>query len=1062
MSILEKQINSVLEKAQKDLLKQGKFVSIERLADLLKNKIANLNGGTTLVPPTFQRKEQFDLNKINKSFESIDFDLKIAYEIISEYFENLLKNYIKSDASYKAQRAQLKKINSALNELLFLNKEGEDYFFGVFDDFSDLTKIDLFKSPESSINLAEGLIELPYNWPSTKKVDLSHLFNINDGLVKSRSLDGTKIFSSLGYQSRTATLFDDMDTIWNYIVKTATDKGAEIEITFPVSSDDSIERITKVEITGYGGSETLVDLRTSLDNINFTRPHETNQISIDVETEKVSWDFPDTGVKWVKLILTKNYPDYRADDTPKVLSNPLNQETQVSSGKFNWVYAFSVKNISLYQIGRSQDTVVCSKPLKPINSPSSPINKVGLYVDELIVKDSSIEYEVALSNKEGTSIGNFFPIAPAERLVSDIPRVINLNQASGVYIESNLTGIVSGDIVTNKYINYYPVMNITSGDYVFGTNSVYIGEDLWLQNKNPREIDKTIKGNYLNFSDGNRTKDLYYFTEEPANVNYYVGGNSNYFTSLKVQGSIVRSLKPAREINVDPNPGLDAEPDYAVESVSHIKSISSVEEYSIAPSGGSVLINGINIPVASVWSNISNNATGSTSGNVRYPSIGVPIVYEGQLVEVNPGSVSLSYVSGSSNIAFRNGIDYSIKRSDDPFFSLFPGWSSLPLHWRIVGSETAIANIVSGSNLYNQLGRVTGQVPLNYSNFPPSIINGVTIPNNASLKISYELDSDITHRVLTISYDTNEILLDSLINISPGDSIIVKYKKKPTNINRSVVIVKQKQSSANPGTIYKEGVDYTLDVINGKITALLNGDIVNSSSKTVYVDYDFRTKIQETLTYSIWCYFGSNQAKELKYSSLNLRTNLGEGMWISSYNGKEYTTKRIDNNTSIILTKGWHFFNVKSLDPALFQDAAILKVLKLRDISGKYVFISSSNGNVFFERMTGMRASLGEVDYSYLINGVPSSDKSKFSIKNNKIYLNFNPLTSDIFLLKRLSNVGTIENVTNFNIKFEGRLKSQSSIEKDHIILRMRLSRSSGSSSGVTPKLYSYNLRIGY
>lgn len=1075
MPIIEKQLKRLIDDASRESLKSGKVLDLSQIASIIQEKVITLKGGPTLNVRRQERRKGVILEALNKMFEEVEFDLDLLYELIQEKYALLLNRFNSTDVSYKAQRSQLNVIDAAVTDLLFTVKDADDNFFGVFDNLSDFNKIDVDVTTDGALDLAESAVVLPFSMPSAIRHDMSHLYNIIDGQITTVSEDGTKTTGKNGAASKFGYAFSDLSSIWRYDVTSASDKGVRLTVTFPLTKENSLAILTRFEVSGISGSGAIIDVRHSLDNENFTRFQSGEPKEIDPKTEKIAWDFPETTCRYIRLIISKSAPDakFKQSGNNTVVTNPaLQAETAnpqqggaqnltafgLQKGQEDkWIYSFSIASICAFKLGRSEDAIFQSKPLLSIDAPTIPVSKLSLTVDEQIIPRTSIEYEIALSDKMGTLATEFLPINPTDRIDGIVPKVITFGEDTKDSFDISIhTGTIStGDIVVSRATQYYPIYQLPADrDYRFGSAKLYRGGNVFSSRTNSKEIIKSQSDNYIDFSDGIRTKQLYSFKTETATIiNRLVGGGNVLKTFLKLTGPVARSIRVVRDDVSDPPSGLDPEPDYAIANVEHIRPTMVIEGDSIVPTGINTVVNGVSVPVAGSW-------LGSTTATA---SIGVPIILNGQPVDIRPSTVVLKYVSTTTQLehTFREGIDYSVKRSDDSYFLNFPGWNSFPLHWRVVPVEPSSIIINSGSPLTGQYGG-TGSFSVLGGQLPPVTLGADSLVSNQLLNIDYEIDPNITHRVVDVSYSSNEIELDTVLQMMPGDTVIVSYRKVPQNIIRDSVAVTSNPGTDNPGNIYKEGRDYSLDLSNGTISMSLGGEINNLPSPVVYVDHSFKESVDETNTYSIWCYYESREPLKFIYNNLNFRNGSNEKLlWTT--NG---STKRIDDRNEITLTRGWHQFIVQSLDPDIFNDGAIVKALKFRDIEGRYLFLRIQDGGKIFTKMTAYRSPMRETTFSALKNSVLKTDHSVFAISSaNKVFVNFSPAqTSDLYM-KKINSSGSIVDQTTeeFRVEAVRRLTvTANSTNPGYVILRARLSRSEESSGGVTPKLFGYNLRIAY
>jgi len=1065
MSVIQKQLERLISQASIESLRNGRVLDLDKISRIINERIAVLNGGPTLKVHKQVRRKQLNIKAYNDMVDNTKFDLDTLYELLSEKVSLLLQRFNSVDSSYKAQRTQLAAIRAATDDLLFSVENADDYFFGVFDNFSSLDKVDIKETTSGSINLAEGVVMMPFNMPSAARIDLSHLYRKSSGNVGAIADDKIQVNGRTASGTKYGNVFSDVSGTWRYDVKSATKDGVKMWITFPLTPDVQITRITRVELDTFSNMGMTVELLGSLDNQNYTKFPQTNTINLLTEQQKVAWDFEETPVKYVRVVFHKAAPDGRVKNETDVFTNPiLSDQTQekVSQSPDNilgidlrdqdkWMYSFSINNIAIYKLGRSQDSIFQSKPLISKDAPEAPIFRVSLLTDEDVPALTSVDYSIALSDKTGNIASDFFQIKPTNTLgPSDTPQNINFGES---LVDTTKFTITSGDvaaanIVTVKKVDHYPINQLdVAKTYKFGANKLYRGGNVFSRSSNSREIIRNVSDNFIDYSDGSRIKELYRLTEETARV--FTRTVPQAKTFLGVDGPITKSIREKRDPTVDPEPAVDLTPDYAIASISHIRSRMKVEDALIQPTGGTIAVNNVAIPVAATW--------------LESPSIGVPVLKDGQAVDIKKSTFRLQYVNGSFRHTFREGIDYSLKRSDDDYFINFNGWQSTPIHWRVVPAGPTQILLETGSPLTGQYGD-TGLFNITLGQLPPITIAGNSLVGTEILRVSYDIDPDITHHVESISYTSNEIQLDTLIAILPGDSILVNYRKVPTKVIRDSIVVTEKPGRINPGTVFLEGPDYSLNAANGTISLTAGGAINNLAAPVCYVDFSFKDSVVETQTFSVWCYYESREPLTFKFNTLNLRVGSGEKLFWTGAGTNE--SKRIDQQKTFTMTKGWHQFTVISLSPDTFSDAAIFKILKLRDVESRYLFLRKSRGGKIFRDITAYRAPMKEVSFAFLKNATLKSNHATFAIDtDNQIYINFPPGFTDELFMKRLTSSGTIENQTSEEFIFKGLRKLNTATNSDnpgYIIVRAHLSRAEGSSGGITPKIRSYNVRISY
>jgi len=593
---------------------------------------------------------------------------------------------------------------------------------------------------------------------------------------------------------------------------------------------------------------------------------------------------------------------------------------------------------------------------------------------------------------------------------------------------------------------------------------LYRGGGVFSRQDQKAEIIKSVTDNFVDFGDGIRSKQMYAVkTEAAVPITRYLQFGTNEEVFLSLSSQIVRSALNIPPINTEPS--VDPEPDYAVYSVRHIRQQMRIVGQKISPSVSGTVIPGTNIPVATTWQNQFGN-----------PSIGVPILLNGQPIDIvgtGPDAPVLKmFISSGSAAAFeytfRPGVDYRlIHFNDDPgnYFAVNFQWTtnSIPSHWRIVPIEATTITIPSGSNLTGQYGG-TGEFLLTGSSLPPAGIGAITTSGVQELDITYSLDPDITRRVKSIDYDANEIAIGPL-QLTEGDTVEVRYRSAPTQIIRDSVRVTSNFGTDNEGVVYSEGRDFSLNVNNGTITKINGGRIGDIGADVAYVDFQYRDTVDQTVSFSAWVYVSSRDPIKFDYNSLNLKRTQGESFIWTYVDASGDATQDLSVMTSFTMTRGWHFFVIKSLPPGKFSDAAIIKILKLRSVLGDYLFLTKNRGGKIIDRITAYRSPMRQVTFPFLKNSVLKSNHTVFSLDdNNLIYVNFPPGGTNELYMKQVNSAGVIIEKLEEDFRFQGtrRLVTDKLTTDDAIVLHALLTRSDTSDGGVTPKLFSYNIRVSY
>ena len=1042
MPIVENQIKKIIAKESLRTLQHGQVVDISFIAKTIAEKVRQLNGGPMMQLYLQEANTRFNTEAYNKMMEDILFDIEVLYDTILEKSEDVMRQFNSAEVSYRSQQTQLSAVMGVLDNLLFTTRNADDYFFGVFDTFNTLDKVDLVKSSKNIVDLAEGCLQLPYSMPSARRHELPHLIKANSGSIQVRSFDGKKTRGKNGGNSIYGYAFSDINTIWRYEVISESKDGVELIFTFPCNQDESIARLTRVELSMPSGGGMTARLLYSLDGENYIRPPGTSDKQILAETKKIAWDFQDTGIRYLRFAITKLVADGQttnnesaqqlfspvaSPEAAKVIEPILGMKTAPQ-----YLYSFNISLVACYKIGRSFDGIFVSKPLA-FEDQESTIDYVALESEEELPANTSVQFEVALADTKGNPTTSFIPLTPSNRPDSNIPKIVRFGKSTKDIVDIEIGTSVTGNSVRANGISFYPIHTLTADkEYKFGSCKLYRGDNLFSKVSNPSDVIKQVRNAYIDFSDGKKTKILYNVVTKPCTMNMFAVSQNNgpllFRSFVRTPTEIVTSINPKPGVEDDPQ--TDATPDYSVYKLELLSNVTSVTGQTITPSQPSTTIEGIQLPASTVW----------TGALLTQASYGVPILYSGKPVDIVYNASEkpvLKYVSGNFSHTFKDGIDYIVKRSDDPYFDNLNGWSKYPLHWRVIGNNGA-----------------QSQMP------PYTFGSGLSVSASGSLLIDYKIDPDITDRIINTT--TDQIELDSILLFNPGDTLLATYKTRSTDIDRRTIRVKGTPTSQS---FLQENVDYTLDINNSTITKIIGGALDTSTTQTCYVDYAYKSPVNSTITYSAWCYLDSREPVVFDYIKPSIYKELGESISWTYLDAGRPISKELSDIETITLSKGWHLFVITSLDPVFYGDAAITKSLKLKSIDNRYLFLRKDYGGSIFSKITGRRSGLRQVDFSFLKNSTLKSDNSTFAVdENNKIYINFLPTATDDFYFKRIDSSGNITNVLAEEFVFEGLRKLESSSEQNtgYVVVRALLSRNSASDGGVTPKIHSYNLRVSY
>ena len=663
----------------------------------------------------------------------------------------------------------------------------------------------------------------------------------------------------------------------------------------------------------------------------------------------------------------------------------------------NFVYYFGFKHIGFYTLGTALEAQYISKDLKPTGIIDS-IDSVSLSVSEQIPQHSDIEYFVSLADSSGIQIGNWELITPINRL-GNLPgkRVIEFKSTASKTKEIHSPANLA-IYETHTAIDFYKLpAGIDSGDtHVFGRAELYRGYNLWNKNINEDIVLRQVKDSYISFNPGD-VQDIYAVITETAAI------DSGFQTS---------------------------------------------------PGGG------------------------VGTGAVTKLTVSNPINYRIQTMMLVPDAIVLGgAIGGGGNNAITdqrpNYAIYEIKR-----FS-----SNMNITGEIINltgiitatfandvvSDPASSPVITNTSNINDSGYVIYSRDTDYLivQNADGVLDGIrrtdgsSIPDGENIIASYSINPDITQQVDGVR--DNVIYMKSLMNLAQDDRIEATYRFVPRGKNaiiRPTLRVTSRFGDEDQGQLYNQGPDYAVNINQGKITRIPQGDITpNQGDLAVYMDFYYKENPTDLHTYSTWVFQPSLEPIKIEYNALGIDLDVGEKLILNSTN----LTIDLSNSTETpYLPRGWHQLIVKSRDPGVFTTAAINKIIKLKDIADDYIFV---RGGKYFNEMQAIRSSMTEVTYDYLKNGILMSNHDHFAVQSNDIITNFKPgSTEDFYTYRAITNNSGVvtgfatQNTEDFLLNYRYRLPEE--VTADRLLVKIALSKAQNADGGITPKVFRYNARI--
>lgn len=666
-------------------------------------------------------------------------------------------------------------------------------------------------------------------------------------------------------------------------------------------------------------------------------------------------------------------------------------------------YVFGLKRFAAYQTGRSSNAVYISKPFSFKNSTS--IGKVSINTEQFMPGGTSINYYVAGVSANGTS--SFVPITPigTDSAIGS-GKIVKFN--SNIQKTSKFTVTTAGNDSPQAYGSafqgkeFYRIGPSISTDYIFGSSKLYRGFNSWFRDYTGSFEILNVLDNYVSFEQTDLEALYTTITEIPEITPLGIGEDGIRRLQLKV--SKLPYYDSSRGHSLKPQPGtqnsnLDTRPNYAVYRITHkADTTRKTTPFSLGSSRTQYLPN----------SNF--------------------------IIESNTPA-ELPVIRSLTGQIFTIGVDYTFETIDI-------GGRSRP---------TGRMVIPNGSQLLDSSGNV-----INYA-----------------LEFVYTIDPNITHKVSRI--EGNNIILEHSSN-GMFDPLEITYRYIPTapsQIIKSSIRVSNLPSTSSGRTFYVEGRDYVVDPGTGGIQRIPTGNI--STKGSVYVNFSYRGSSSSVQTFTTWAFINNPNGAQIKFdldnttkkNKLIVDAADGEAFYVNSKDGLINLT---NSTTSPVLSYGWVQFIVRSKDPtanSTYGTNLIDQVIQLKDVNKRKVFKSFST---YFNEITAFREPLQEKTVNHLKVNTLLSDHGIFAIDNKtdplKAYLllNFKPNeTTELYskVPTEDSDETSPPQSTNEEFLFEWSEKTDDEASPTQVIVKIELNRNQDTDGAITPKVFSYQLRVG-
>lgn len=501
-------------------------------------------------------KEVFNNKLYNSSIRKIKFDIDTLHEEILDLFSKAAERLNFADLFYKVNNYELNKLEKELLLLLFINKQGDFYFDGFFDTFSDSSKIDSSSSTKDIIDLSEQCLSLPYGGKNTKRIDVGQLAS-SQSTTLTLSKPSSVISSNQIINTRFGNIFTDILAPWGHEIILTENIPFEITFTFPLNQSNELESeyfVNRFEIIPHSIKKQYCLVKISNDDVNYLSiKGAESEILLDEQGKTYAIDFETNLVQYVRLTLSKKEAD---------------EEVLIGNEK-RYKYIFGLKKFASFQTGRVSRATYISKPITFKNT--EDIGKVSIEANQNVPQGTTTNYYIATIDSSGKE-SSFIPIStPGSESNPGASKVLTFN--NNIRKETRFTSTFEGDDAPQVYgqafqgKEFYRIGPRLTNKPIYGTSSLFRGFKSWFRDYSGSFELITINDNYVSFEQTD-TESLYVTTTEVPQLTVPPLASDGI---KRVQLSVSRTpyYDSARGHLIKPQPGtqnisIDTRPNYAI------------------------------------------------------------------------------------------------------------------------------------------------------------------------------------------------------------------------------------------------------------------------------------------------------------------------------------------------------------------------------------------------------------------------------------------------------------------------------------------------------------------
>lgn len=513
MSLIRSRFNRALELARTAAIKLGVPPTFEVVQKAFKDEPAP--DEPLLKVRRQQRKKRFNIQDHNNMLEEADQDFSLLFKEVIDQSTAVLRFLSFGDSTLRKVIHDSRISNDLLEYELATAPGIAGYFFGNYDNFRDLSKIDLSLSTVR-IDLGTESVTLPLKG-DVEKLDLSFLS------TRTPSTEVVDAFSHVvsirevpGETSKNA--FDSLNTTWQTEIVSTKPDGITVIVEFDLHESRELVPASAVIVDSMLFGSAKLEVEYKPDSSNFVKVKTDREILLTGAKARVQ--LPESKARSLRLRFTIQTPQR----TSSIEEVPV------------YYYYLPIREIEVYKEGYSKSASLVSNTLSPISEDAiSTIDKVSLEVNESLPEGTSIKYQISTSNEPTV----WLDISPINRPAGPTPRLIDFGQIKKIPSVNNVVDITSAstytfsDGSTQKNGKTLSIVHTFTNTPKVGSVEVNRGLDGWsvLSNEGQRRV-VAIRGNFLSFPQGVTTGALYReVIDEEIKIHPVSDGSSSTYIS---------------------------------------------------------------------------------------------------------------------------------------------------------------------------------------------------------------------------------------------------------------------------------------------------------------------------------------------------------------------------------------------------------------------------------------------------------------------------------------------------------------------------------------------------